>query len=474
MKVLTSEALQLLHDGAKALSKVESNGIRIDTDYLDKTLKETELQIRELEFKLREDEVWHRWVKKFGQRSNLSSKDQLGKLLYDKRKNGGMGYACVNRTRTNRPKVSEAVISKIDLPFCKTYIELTRLQKARGTFLCGIRRETCDGYLHPMFSLNLAHTFRSTSNLINFQNLPVRNPQLSRMIRQCFIARKGCRIAEVDYSGIEVCVAACYNKDPNLIRYIEDPTTDMHRDTAMRLAFLEEKQVSKAMRHTAKNRFVFPQFYGSYYVDCARNIWEALEAQNIKVEGSEESVGSHLAKKGIQTLGRCDDSDPVPDTFEHHVKTVEDWFWQKRFKVYTEWKERWWAQYLRRGWFKMKTGFVCGGVYKRNQVINYPVQGSAFHCLLLSLILIQEWLDKNGMRTKIVGQIHDSIVFDMHDDEVQDVLTKTRYIMTNIVPKMWPWIIVPLKIEAEVAPLGGSWADKAVWVRKNGKWGPKE
>ena len=474
MKMLTQGALKLLHDGAKALAKVEANGIRIDTGYLDKALDETEKEIKSLESKLRDDEVWNRWLQKFGQRSSLGSKDQLGQLLYDKKKKGGMGYTCVVRTQTGRPKVTEAILSKIPLDFCKTYVELQRLYKARGTFLCGIRRETCGGYLHTMTNLNVASTYRSTSSLINFQNFPVRNPVLGDLIRRCFIARPGHLIGEMDYSGIEVKVAACYNKDPNLIRYIEDPTTDMHRDTAMKLAFLEEKQVSKAMRHTAKNRFVFPEFYGSFYVDCAANLWEAMESQNILVEGTDQTVIDHLASKGIQSLGRCDEEEePIEDTFEAHVKKVEEWFWKKRFKVYTEWKERWWAQYLRRGWFKMKTGFVCSGVYKRNQVINYPVQGSAFHCLLLSLILLQAWLEEHRMRTRIVGQIHDSIVLDMHKDEVQDVLTKARYIMTKIVPRVWSWIIVPLEVEAEVAPLGGSWADKQPWVRKNGKWGPK-
>lgn len=475
MKIMTTEALQLLHDGVKTLSKVEANGIRINTDYLDKALAETELQIRELEYRLRESDVWEKWIKMFGQKSNLSSKEQLGRLLHDKRKNGGLGHPVLERTKTGKPKVSEALIAKIDLPFCRTYTELQRLQKARGTFLCGIRRETCDGYLHASFNLNIAATYRSTSSLINFQNFPVRNPVLGDLIRRCFIARKDHVLGEIDYRGIEVKVAACYNKDPNLIQYVTDPTTDMHRDTAMRLAFLEEKQVSKAMRHTAKNRFVFPQFYGSFYVDCAKHIWDELVSRNITLEGEQQTVIEWLGKHGVQSLGACnEEEEPVEDTFEHHVKKVEDWFWQKRFKVYTEWKEWWWDQYRRRGWFKMKTGFVCSGVYKRNQVINYPVQGSAFHCLLLSLILLQEWLEKNKMRSVIVGQIHDSIVLDMHKDEVQDVLTAARRIMTKVVPRIWNWIIVPLEVEAEVAPAGGSWADKKVYARKKGIWGPKE
>ena len=111
-------------------------------------------------------------------------------------------------------------------------------------------------------------------------------------------------------------------------------------------------------------------------------------------------------------------------------------------------------------YFDTLTGFRIEGLYKRNEVINYPVQGSAFHWLLWSLIRIQKLLKKYKMKSLLVGQIHDSIVGDVHKKELRDYLDIVKQVMTIDVRKHWEWIIVPLRIEAEVAPVGGSWFDK--------------
>jgi len=93
---------------------------------------------------------------------------------------------------------------------------------------------------------------------------------------------------------------------------------------------------------------------------------------------------------------------------------------------------------------------VCSGVYRRNEVINLPVQGSAFHCLLWSVIRLHRWLNQQKMESLIVGQIHDSMLLDMVVDEFQTVLHQAQTIMTEEVRAYWPWIITPLEIEIEV------------------------
>ena len=106
----------------------------------------------------------------------------------------------------------------------------------------------------------------------------------------------------------------------------------------------------------------------------------------------------------------------------------------------------------------MLTGFRVDGVHKRNDVINYPVQGAAFHVLLWSLIRLVKWLKKHKMRSVVVGQIHDSIVADVHHDELDEYLAAAKRIMTEDVRKAWPWIIIPLETEAEVGEL--NWWEK--------------
>ena len=165
------------------------------------------------------------------------------------------------------------------------------------------------------------------------------------------------------------------------------------------------------MRYCGKNMFVFPQFYGDFYINNARAMWEAIDAMGHEVDGV--PLKQYLKRKNILRLGACDaKQQPANGTFEKHIKKVEMDFWQKRFKVYNQWKRKWWDKYLENGGFPTLTGFRIDGVMGRNDVINYPVQGSAFHCLLWSLIQLNRWLRKNKMRSKIVGQIHDSIVAD--------------------------------------------------------------
>lgn len=451
VKLATPEAVKLFHDGAIALSIVESAGFRVDTEYLNRTIEQTDQQIKQLESDLRKDETFQVWRRRFRDRTNLGSRDQLGKVVFDVLK-----YERKQDVSNN----DEAAFDHIDLPFVRDYMHLEKIKRANGTFLKGIYREVVDGYLYPNYNLNIPTTFRSSADNPNSQNWPIRNKEISELIRRCFIARDGHVLVEIDFSGIEVRVAACYNHDPNLISYIKDPSKDMHRDMAAQVYKVPVEQVSKDARYCAKNKFVFPQFYGSFYVDCAKHLWSAIDSMKLQTVAGED-IKELLAGKGITALGECDYKQPaIQGTFEHHVKRVEEHFWNKRFAVYKAWKQKWYDLYLKRGWFEMKTGFVCSGIHKRNDVINYPVQGAAFHCLLWSLIRMVKWLTRHKMRSKIVGQIHDSIIADVHLDELDDFLAKASEVMTVDLPATWKWIIVPIEVEAEVAPEGGSWHDK--------------
>ncbi len=146
----------------------------------------------------------------------------------------------------------------------------------------------------------------------------------------------------------------------------------------------------------------------------------------------------------------------------------------KRFSTYAGWKRSYFEQYRERGWFHTKTGFTISGDHKRNEVVNYPIQGSAFHCLLWAMTELIGWLRKRKMRSKVIGQIHDSMVIDLHRDEVQDVLAKTVELSTVGVSKAWRWINIPLAVELEGSEMGGNWWDKKEWVNTGGKWGPKD
>jgi len=453
----TKDAYQLLHDGCMALADVESHGIKIDLVQLERNIYTTSKRIEKLTARNTKSDVCKTWKKVFGRSTNFGSRTQLGEVLFSH-----MGYECKDedRTKTGRPKADEETLSKLDIPFVQQYLKVERLKKARATYLRGIQKATMDGFLHPVFSLHLVRTYRSSSEAPNFQNIPIRIPWLGKLIRTCFIARPHHQLVEIDYSGIEVCVSACMHKDPRMIEYIKDPTKDMHRDMAGECYILRTKQVSKDSRFSAKNGFVFPEFYGDWFNRCARSLWDNITNLHLTLPDG-TSLREHLKNKGINRLGPCDPKEkPRPGTFEKHIQEVENRFWNERFRVYNQWKQDWFREYQRTGRFTMATGFTVEGWYGKNDVINYPIQGPAFHCLLWSLIRLNNWLKKKRMRSRIVGQIHDSIVADVHKNELEDYLHMANKIMTQRLPKAWPWIIVPLEVEADVSPVGGSWYDK--------------
>jgi len=460
---VTSKAYKLLHEGAVALAEVEANGIRVDEDYLKKATAKTKKKIARVTDQLKKSDGGRLWVRRFGVETKLSSHAQLGAILIDR------GHSLERTASTahyldGHPKINyktdEAAIENLGDPFIKIFLEREKLKKLQNTYLKNIAKETIRGYAHVNFNLHRVRTYRSSSSDFNFQNLPIRDPIYGEIVRRCFIARKGCRIVEFDIGGAEVGVGACYHLDPRMIEYITNPKLDMHRDMAAQAFKLKKKEVTKETRYAGKNMFVFPQFYGDYYLNNAKQMWEYMQRMKLTtVSGT--MLEDHLNMQGITDLGPCISGQrPVPGTFEAHMRDVQNHFWDVRFKVYRDWKKSWYAAYLKEGSFRTKTGFRLTGVYGRNDAINYPVQGSAFHCLLQCLIWINRELRKRRMKSRIVGQIHDSVVGDVKESETDDYLVICNTAMTEWLPDAWKWLKVPLSIDAEVAPVGGTWFDK--------------
>jgi len=419
--------------------------MRIDVDRLHKTIDETKRTISDSEEALKSSDVWRLWKKLHRWRANLGSRPQLAVVLE------GMGHELKRREKTNRAIVDEKALEGLaqELPFVKDYLRLEKLKNLLRTYLKGIEREVVDGFLHPIFNLHLVKTYRSSSDSPNFQNIPTRDEESGRLVRSCFVPRDDHVLIETDYSALEFRVAACFWRDGAMVAYASDSTLDVHRDMAMECYMLSKNEVTKPCRFYAKNQFVFPELYGSYYVNCARNLWNAIDSGDLKTS---EGVGlhNHLEEKGIDRLGRCNPGrEPELDTFERHVKRVESDF-HKRFPQWAERKVKWWERYKRTGSFRMMTGFECSGVFTRNELYNWPIQGPAFHLLLWSLIQLQRWLVKGRMQSRIIGQIHDSIVADVHRDELDDYLAESRRIMTEDVKTAYPWVVTPMEIEVEM------------------------
>lgn len=475
-----ADAVRLMVDGAAALASVEAAGFRVDEGYLRTEMDRIQVEMDDLVLQMQSTSLWKDWTRMYGRDAKLGNRKQLAAVL------AATGVELTKYTATGEFSTDAEVLKDIDHPFVRMYARRMRLHKIRATYLKGILSESVDGYVHPSINLHKVITFRSSCDSPNLQNVPTRDEEMARVIRTAFLPSPGNVLVEVDFGAVEVRVAACYNKDPALVRYVSDPSTDMHRDTASQLFHLpvdyliEHKAwAKKSVRDWAKNRFVFPEFYGSVYFQCAPHIWKAVEDRD--KDGKRKyrlpdgtSIRSHLKRHGIRDLGDCTDpkAPPRPGTFAHHVKSVEDDFWNRRFKVYTEWKRSWYRRYLETGEFRMTTGFRVQGRYDRNQVLNAPIQGAAFHCLLWSLTQVVSELKRLRMRSKVVMQIHDCMVLDVPPAEVNAVLDLCHEVMTERLPRTWRWITVPLETEAEVSPT--NWFAKKVWDRKeDGTWASK-
>lgn len=161
------------------------------------------------------------------------------------------------------------------------------------------------------------------------------------------------------------------------------------------------------------------------------------------------TLSDHLISKGFRSL----------KSFENHVKDIEYDFWNNRFKEYKKWKELWWRKYQKNGYVDLLTGFRCSGLMNQKEVTNYPVQGSAYHCLQWSFNKLDEIMIKEKWDTKLIGQIHDAILFDLHPGELNHVLNVVRRVTCEDLPKAWKWINTPLDVDAELAGVDESWAD---------------
>ncbi|MCP4764554.1 MAG: hypothetical protein GY870_22450, partial [archaeon] len=423
----------LFMEGAVEFALTHQNGMCVDTDYYNKQNKILLRKMDRLSNKILTSEEVGKWNEE--KEFNFNSDTMLRKLLFDILK-----YKPSKETAGGKASVDAEALNKLkdDIPILKYILQWKKLHKIQNTYLAGYLREEVDGVIHSNFMLHTTRSFRSSSANVNSQNVPKRELLAYKTVRTGVIPRPGNQLLEVDFSGAEVCISASYNQDPELVNYIIDPKTDMHRDVAVQIFKRKEKPEGDE-RFLAKNSFVFAQFYGDYYKSCAKSLWERMTDQ------SKEHLKEQKIKSYIQ--------------FENHIKAIEYDFWKKRFKVYDKWKTQTWNKYIQKKVIKSHTGFYYTGVMQKNDALNYAIQGSSFHVLLWAFIQISKYIKDNNMKTKIIGQIHDSIVFDVCPVELSILKPVIRKIMCEDTRKQFPFIKVPLNIDAEVSSIDGNWAE---------------
>lgn len=452
MQATRLDAYQLLHKGAEALMRAERQGMRIDVDYCNRQHKKLTYRISKEQEKFNSSRLGRYWQHVHGGRYNPNSDDQMRHILYEKK-----GLTPPKETESGLGATDEEALLQLGIPEVEHLITLRKLTKIRDTYLASFVREQRNGEIHPFYHLHTVHSYRSSAADPNVQNIPEHDVEAKKICQSALFPRKGHKFKKADFAGLEVAVSACYNKDPNLISYLLDPKSDMHADSAKDLFCMDslDKKTPEGynLRYIAKNTFVFAQFYGSYYVDCAKGLTQSLKLSEDKWERGQGvlmpggvHIADHLIDKGIGSYA----------AFEERVRESERKLWEERFPVYNAWRKKWYKQYESRGYFDLLTGFRCSGVYGRNQTINLPVQGAAFHCLLWSFIRVDEIMRKEGWDTKLVGEVHDDMILDVHPDEEAHVEKTIHRVVSEELSAAWKWIIVPMKAEIKTGPIDGS------------------
>jgi DNA polymerase-1 len=458
------EAYRLLHEGTLAFGRAQQVGFRVDIDYCEKELKRTQRRMEYEKKKFDKTKFGRHWAHKM-KNYNPASGTQLARMLYKVKK-----LEPPHMTKKENASVDEEALTELkeDVPELDHIIKLRRYHKIE-TYLSGMLREQVGGFIHPFFDLTIPNSYRSSSSNVNFQNFPKRDEEMMRIVRRAIMAHLGYQIAGADYANIEVRVGECYHHDPVMYEYIVDPANNMHRDLATQIFIMDH--VDKKTPHGyfmyqgAKNSFVFPQFYGDYHGNNARGLWKWVKMEGRPKKGqvihensgivldNGQHIGAHLRSHGIDTY----------DKFVDHLAEIEYDFWNRRFKRYEEWKKEWIEEYNKKGYIEMLTGFRCVGDMTKNQLINLPIQGSAFHCLLWAFIEIDKELEKRKLKSRLLGEIHDELLINQHPKERNEVAEILTDVMTHRLPKHWDWIEVPLEVEGEICEVDGSWETKEEW-----------
>jgi DNA polymerase I len=438
------KAYRFFFNGAVALSDMERAGIRVNVDYFKKTSAKLTTDLEEAKKKILTDPAAVKFKKTFSRplkiKKNVSTED-LRLLITD------ILHEKIDKvTATELESTDAEVLDKLKKhSIIKNILSMRKLEKLHNTYIKGYIQWSIDGYVYPSIGLQGPTSYRSAARDPNIQNVIKRDPEAKEMVRRGIIARPGRQLGECDFSSIEVATGCFYHKDPKMIHYLT-VGGDMHHDAAKDLWMLPDSEITKkTIRFYSKNQWVFPQFYGSTWRNCSKNLWETCIDLTTT---SGVKLRDHMRSKGIKSFRE----------FEEHLQDCERILWQ-RFKVYKAWKEKVNKEFCDNGYLESYMGFRYTDFMGFNECTNWWIQGNAFHLLLWTYINVNNKRKEEGWATKIPAEIHDSMLFDFHPKEVPHIIKTVKHIAEVETMAEFSWINVPVKIEAEIAPVGGSWND---------------
>ena len=383
----------------QVLIDTERAGVLIDTAFLKKISIEFENNLNEIEkniFKISDTNF------------NINSTKQLRALLFDK-----LNLPVLKKTPSGVPSTDEDVLSQLSLnyPIGKFLLEHRTLSKLKNTYIdkLPLMVNHTTNRVHTNYSQAVTSTGRLASNDPNLQNIPIKTKQ-GRLIRQAFIPEKGYSIVSADYSQIELRIMAHLSEDKNLIKAFVDDK-DVHTETASQIFNLESDSVNNEQRRFAKT-INFGLIYGMSAFGLAKQL-------NIENNTAKNFIDKYFIKY------------PGIDNFMNKIKLKA-----KDDKYVTTISGR--RLYLP----NINHSKALVRKAAERTAINAPMQGSAADIIKIAMINVHDFLIKNKLKSRLIMQVHDELVIETENQELDLVKNEIKKIMESVLN-----LRIPLKVD---------------------------
>ena len=410
-QVAESDKLRFIYEKIEVptsvvLQKIERNGVLVDAAIL--ATQSNELGKRMLEI---EQQAYDLAEQPF----NLNSPKQLGEILFEK-----LQLPVVKKTPSGSPSTDEEVLQKLaeDYPLPKILLDYRSLSKLKSTYTDKLPKmvDPTTGRVHTNYAQAVAVTGRLSSNDPNLQNIPIRTAE-GRRIREAFIAPPGSSIVSADYSQIELRIMAHLSEDANMLKAFA-AGEDIHRATAAEIFGVATSEVTTEQRRYAKV-INFGLIYGMSAFGLAGNL------------GVERAAAQMYIDKYFQ---RFSGVKQFMDNIRLEAKS--------QGYVETVFGRRLWLPEINSPNGPRRQG-------AERAAINAPMQGTAADLIKLAMIAVQGWLEREGLQSKMIMQVHDELVLEVPDAELALVREQLPLLMKNVAQ-----LKVPLLAEVGV---GSNW-----------------
>jgi DNA polymerase-1 len=393
------------------LASMEMEGINLDANFLKSMSIDMQKDIDLFEQKIYETA---------GEKFNLASPKQLGDILFDKLKIGG---AKQKKTKTGQYATGEEVLSYLanEHQIVKDILEWRQMVKLQSTYIDALPNQVDKktGRVHTDYMQTVAATGRLSSNNPNLQNIPIRTER-GRLIRKAFIARdENYSLLSADYSQIELRIIAALSGEENMIKAFQNKE-DIHRSTAAKVFNVPLEEVTKEQRSNAKT-VNFGIIYGV-------SAFGLSNQTSLSRKESAELIDAYYAT--------------YPKLKSYMSSQVD--FAREHGYVQTVLGRRRYLKDINSANMMVKSGA------ERNAV-NAPIQGSAADIIKIAMINIHKKLTSENWKSKMLLQVHDELVFDVHHAELEKIQPMIKHEMENAFK-----LDVPLEVEIGV---GKNWLE---------------